>query len=242
MSTQYAYTPYGYHRRGQVSLGFTGELVERATGHYLLGNGYRAYNPVLMTFNSPDSMSPFAKGDLNAYSYCQGDPLNNKDPSGHVKSSVMLLGKAARRIVLGFHATDGFNVPGLVQGVSRGHSRPGRQAQGEAFYLGPDSAYVEPYRKAAIEGVTLVVLLKADVSLVPDIGYKKDAFDVTAILPAAYDVIEVVKEAPPDAKPANLPRTGIFARKKTISPGSTSKGAEAPPVKAVKIRGTQTSQ
>ncbi|NBK40241.1 RHS repeat-associated core domain-containing protein [Pseudomonas soli] len=237
MSTQYAYAPYGYHRLAQVSLGFTGELVERATGHYLLGNGYRAYNPVLMNFNSPDSMSPFAKGGLNGYGYCQRDPVNNKDPSGHVKVSVSQM---PRLVLLGCHATDAFNVKGLLQGVSRGHSRPGRQAQGEAFYLGPDSEYVEPYRKAAIEGVTLVVLLKAGVSLVPGIGYKKDAFDVTAILPAAYDAIEVVKEAPPDARPANLPRTGIFARKKTVLPGSTSKGAEAPFVEAVKIRETQT--
>ncbi|MGY3016591.1 RHS repeat-associated protein [Pseudomonas sp. TE6283] len=242
MSTTYAYAPYGYRRLGQLSLGFTGEWVEKATGHYLLGNGYRAYNPTLMNFNSPDSLSPFAIGGLNAYSYCERDPVNNQDPSGHVRSSVMLLNKVAPRVLLGFHATDGFNVQGLLQGVARGHSRPGRQAQGEALYLGPNSAYVERYRKAAIEGVTLVALLQEGVSLVPGIGYKKDAFDVTAILPAAYDVIEIVKEVPPDTKPANLSRTGIFARKKTTSSRSTSKGAEAPSVKAVKIRGTQTSQ
>lgn len=239
MSTKYAYAPYGYHKLDQVTLGFSGELVERETGHYLLGNGYRAYNPILMNFNSPDSLSPFAIGGFNAYSYCERDPVNNQDPSGHVNLSVMLK-QVAKVLQLGVHATDGFNVPGLLQGVSRGHSRPGRQAQGEALYLGPDSAYVEPYRKAAIEGVTLVVLLKAGVSLVPGIGYKKDAFDVTAILPAAYDAIEVVKEAPPDARPANLPRTGIFAREKTVLPGSKSKGAEAPLVGAGKIRETQT--
>ncbi|EGH35731.1 hypothetical protein PSYJA_44541, partial [Pseudomonas syringae pv. japonica str. M301072] len=37
------------------------------TGHYLLGNGYRAFNPVLMRFNSPDSLSPFGEGGVNAY-------------------------------------------------------------------------------------------------------------------------------------------------------------------------------
>ncbi|SDW89091.1 RHS repeat-associated core domain-containing protein [Pseudomonas syringae] len=63
--------------------GFNGELLDSVTGHYPLGNGYRAYNPVLMRFNSPDSLSPFGKGGLNAYAYCAGDPVNRSDPSGH---------------------------------------------------------------------------------------------------------------------------------------------------------------
>ena len=54
------------------------------TGHFLLGNGYRAFNPVLMRFNSPDSLSPFGKGGLNAYAYCVGDPVNYSDPAGHI--------------------------------------------------------------------------------------------------------------------------------------------------------------
>lgn len=76
-----AYTSYGHGARD--ALGFNGELPERCTGHYLLGNGYRAYNPVLMRFNSPDSWSPFGEGGLNAYAYCLGDPVNRRDPTGH---------------------------------------------------------------------------------------------------------------------------------------------------------------
>jgi hypothetical protein len=49
----------------------------------LLGNGYRAYNPRLMRFHSPDSWSPFGGGGLNAYMYCVGDPVNRSDPTGH---------------------------------------------------------------------------------------------------------------------------------------------------------------
>lgn len=64
--------------------GFNGELLDDITGHYLLGNGYRAYNPVLMRFNSPDSLSPFGEGGLHAYAYCAGDPVNRFDPSGMV--------------------------------------------------------------------------------------------------------------------------------------------------------------
>lgn len=42
--------------------GFNGEVRETANGWYLLGNGYRAYNPSLMRFHSPDFLSPFAEG------------------------------------------------------------------------------------------------------------------------------------------------------------------------------------
>ena len=80
-----AYSPYGYRiaENGVTSLlGFNGERRDLLTGHYLLGNGYRAFNPVLMRFNSADSLSPFEKGGLNSYAYCLGDPINNSDPTG----------------------------------------------------------------------------------------------------------------------------------------------------------------
>ncbi|MBK5431803.1 RHS repeat-associated core domain-containing protein [Bacillus mycoides] len=67
----------------QKALGFAGEQLEQVTGHYLLGNGYRTYNPVLMRFHSPDSFSPFDKGGINAYAYSEGDPINYKDPTGN---------------------------------------------------------------------------------------------------------------------------------------------------------------
>ncbi|WP_445379516.1 RHS repeat-associated core domain-containing protein, partial [Pseudomonas syringae] len=78
-----AYTPYGHRQALNQLPGFNGERPDPLTGHYLLGNGYRAYNPALMRFNSPDSMSPFGKGGMNAYAYCAGDPVNRSDPSGH---------------------------------------------------------------------------------------------------------------------------------------------------------------
>jgi RHS repeat-associated protein len=80
------YSPYGHHpaESGLSSLlGFNGERPAPVTGHYLLGNGYRAFNPVLMRFNSPDSWSPFGKGGLNPYAYCLGDPINLGDTNGH---------------------------------------------------------------------------------------------------------------------------------------------------------------
>lgn len=83
----FAYTPFGYHSSGGPPAGgleFNGERPQPPTGHYLLGNGYRAFNPTLMRFNSPDSWSPFGDGGLNAYAYCAGDPVNNIDPDGHL--------------------------------------------------------------------------------------------------------------------------------------------------------------
>ncbi|MFS2161382.1 RHS repeat-associated core domain-containing protein [Pseudomonas sp. Pseusp122] len=82
-----SYTPYGA-RHPQANplglLGFTGERADPVTGHYLLGNGYRAFNPTLMRFNSPDSLSPFGEGGLNAFAYCGGDPVNRIDSTGHI--------------------------------------------------------------------------------------------------------------------------------------------------------------
>ncbi|GFM82330.1 hypothetical protein PSCICN_30220 [Pseudomonas cichorii] len=83
-STAIAYTPYGHHDPIKNLPGFNGERPDPVTGHYLLGKGYRAYNPVLMRFNSPDSLSPFGEGGLNPYAYCLGDPVNHYDPTGHV--------------------------------------------------------------------------------------------------------------------------------------------------------------
>jgi RHS repeat-associated protein len=80
---QVAYTPYGTRQPLLDLPGFNGEQPDPVTGHYLLGNGYRAFNPVLMRFNSPDSLSPFGGGGINVYAYCAGDPVNRVDPTGH---------------------------------------------------------------------------------------------------------------------------------------------------------------
>jgi RHS repeat-associated protein len=87
-----AFAPYGYlppERSRTNLLGFKGERPDPVTGHYLLGNGYRAYNPVLMRFNSPDNWSPFGWGGINAYAAFDGDPVNKNDPSGHISFSMM---------------------------------------------------------------------------------------------------------------------------------------------------------
>lgn len=91
----FAYSPYGLQsslHQASTPLGFNGQLRERPTGCYHLGNGHRVYNPVLMRFHSPDRLSPFGKGGINAYAYCSGSPMNRVDPTG--ESWFSLLGQA----------------------------------------------------------------------------------------------------------------------------------------------------
>jgi RHS repeat-associated protein len=81
------YAPYGWRTVTQHStLAFNGELFDDRLGGYSLGNGRRLYNPRLMRFCIPDSLSPFHIGGINSYAYCQGDPINFTDPSGHAPS------------------------------------------------------------------------------------------------------------------------------------------------------------
>lgn len=86
--TNIAYSAYGYSSAGQpvkAQLGYNGEFTERKTGLQLLGNGYRAYSSVLMKFHSPDDESPDGKGGKNWYAYCEGDPIQYSDSSGHYR-------------------------------------------------------------------------------------------------------------------------------------------------------------
>jgi len=109
-----AYSPYGHCSvvNGLLSLlGFNGERPDPVTGHYLLGN-YRAFNPLLMRFNSPDSFSPFGKGGLNGYAYCKGDPINYTDPTGH-----FTFGRLAKH--LGLKSTTYNNTHTSKWGVSK---------------------------------------------------------------------------------------------------------------------------
>ena len=156
LSQPQSYGPYGYRptTNGLLNLlGFNGERPDSATGHYLLGQGYRAFNPVLMRFNSPDKLSPFDKGGINSYAYCGGDPLNRKDSTGHtwapLKSllrKVGLMKKAKPRLPegavskVGYHGTTSAGERQLIaHGPKEGHagqnSSLAQLKHGEGFYI-----------------------------------------------------------------------------------------------------------
>ncbi|QWA30901.1 RHS repeat-associated core domain-containing protein [Pseudomonas sp. RC3H12] len=95
-----AYAPYGAvsDKRGAL-LAYCGQPRDSLTGHYHLGNGYRTFNPLLMRFNSPDRLSPFGAGGINAFAYCQGDPINFHDSRGTERTFVRsLLATAASAV------------------------------------------------------------------------------------------------------------------------------------------------
>lgn len=86
LANRLSYTCYGFcaeYEAQPSTLGFAGNMLDHLTRCYHLGNGYRAYNPRLMRFHTPDNLSPFLLGGINAYVYCGADPINNSDPSGH---------------------------------------------------------------------------------------------------------------------------------------------------------------
>ena len=103
-----AYAPFGLTppaRSGPLSIQFNGQPREALLGHYLLGNGYRLFNCALLRFNSPDSLSPYGAGGINAYAYCHADPVNGIDPSGHINllrnvlPGVLKMNKTALRAI-----------------------------------------------------------------------------------------------------------------------------------------------
>lgn len=86
------YCAYGNNPAGSlpVTLAFNGEHREDF-GVYLLGRGERGYSPRLRRFITADRASIFLAGNLNAYAYTAGDPINYKDSSGNIREFVSSL-------------------------------------------------------------------------------------------------------------------------------------------------------
>ncbi|SIO61179.1 RHS repeat-associated core domain-containing protein [Paraburkholderia phenazinium] len=82
-----------------VSLAYAGQRRSAVSGMYLLGNGYRGFNPIIRRFCAWDTASPFGSGGVHGYGYCSGDPANQTDPSGHgpVLNLLVSLGLAVGR-------------------------------------------------------------------------------------------------------------------------------------------------
>lgn len=66
-----------------LALGYTSNYRDPVMGGHALGNGSRLYLSELMRFAQPDYLSPFGRGGIHPYTYCEDDPINHTDPSGH---------------------------------------------------------------------------------------------------------------------------------------------------------------
>ncbi|AHF68159.1 RHS repeat-associated core domain-containing protein [Pseudomonas cichorii] len=139
-------------------LGFNGEVRDEVSGWYLLGRGYRAYNPILMRFHSPDSLSPFGAGGLNPYVYCLGDPIGFVDPTGHM-SRGLFLGLNIAGLVLGIIgtvATGGVAAPALT--MQFGLFAVAQTAGVAAVVTGGIGAYTPDTQAKKALGITSTVL------------------------------------------------------------------------------------
>ncbi len=85
------YAPFGEIKRHDASSSntslakqqFTGKKLDDETGLYYYGARY--YDPLLGKFITPDTIvqAPSNPQTLNRYAYCNNNPINNVDPSGH---------------------------------------------------------------------------------------------------------------------------------------------------------------
>jgi len=167
---EFTYAPYGHRSEelpGSTHLGCNGQLKEEQTGCYLLGNGYRAFSPLLMRFHSPDSWSPFGDGGLNPYSYTMGDPVNHIDPTGHVRWGALLAvlmnsGDDVGRMTTGRGGFSSRNVPFPASQVDPAAMAAARNAglpDGWSMTPGPSSgggrAGMPPASNVGMQGSTM---------------------------------------------------------------------------------------
>ncbi|WP_122265369.1 MULTISPECIES: RHS repeat-associated core domain-containing protein [Pseudomonas syringae group] len=209
----FAYTPYGHRHpsAGSMSLpGYAGQRVDPVTGHYLLGNGYRAFNPVLMRFNSPDSLSPFGEGGVNAYGYCEGDPVNWVDLTGSTPTLMKGLLRAfkimkpSRRLstdgVIGssmLRGSDGMNLSASAPQLSRSAAvRQVKSVSVSAKKLNKQAGL--DYRKSAKEFKANDKLYRQYVERATQL--KKEANTALSLydedgLPYEYDLVQQYKKS-----------------------------------------------
>jgi RHS repeat-associated protein len=120
MTRAHAYGSYGETVASLhvARVAFAGEVTERETGWYLLGN--RLYSPVLRRFLAPDPESPFSNGGFNRYIYCSGDPVNRIDPTGNAWTDWLASGLMLGLTVVGSVLSAGALTAPLAAATSAG--------------------------------------------------------------------------------------------------------------------------
>ncbi|MCJ2372603.1 RHS repeat-associated core domain-containing protein [Pseudomonas sp. RGM 3321] len=231
-----AYTPYGHRQALNQLPGFNGERPDPLTGHYLLGNGYRAYNPVLMRFNSPDSLSPFGKGGINAYGYCAGDPVNRSDPTGHgliddVQTSIylgaalftgvigLLMARSSiKAVIKGVKVMPEVNAIDNVVTMTPALRRPANTAEKVSGAIGvgaliAGATWSASYIAGKFESDSLAVRTLRSVAIViiiPVVGLRGWTYNRSRLAGrAAKKAAKLAPSALPDSKVTESPRSSI---------------------------------
>lgn len=204
----FIYTPYGHqpdHSRLISLLGFNGEYCETQTGHYLLGGGHRAFNPVLMRFNSPDPMSPFEEGGINAYAYCKNDPINWNDPSGNIRvptpsKLIASLGKVTPPVKIKRGLTAAQQAAHTENGLKNVRRRKFNYAKALAAKKRGDfknrvSVYTKPTTDAEIDQAYLLAQEAYNFKVIPshniEVSYQFTLGHPDAIDTSAFDAVHI---------------------------------------------------
>ncbi|HYQ48917.1 MAG TPA: RHS repeat-associated core domain-containing protein [Pseudomonas sp.] len=96
----HSFTAYGHNptlSSAKTLLGYNGEQ-HASEDLYILGRGTRCYSTRMGRFLSPDAFSPFGRGGINAYAYCNGDPINYFDDSGNMRKAMPRPGGSQRAV------------------------------------------------------------------------------------------------------------------------------------------------
>src|ERR1700754_515765 len=159
MSTR-AYGAYGESMEFAhgARLAFAGELAERESGWYLLGD--RPYSPVLRRFLAPDPDSPFHDGGVNRYAYCSGDPINWIDPTGNAWTDWLAAGLMVALSVVATVVSAGVLAGPLAAATTTAMTAAAAAGGGlsAAAAAAPTAAVVTPGLVSAATAMTLDVV------------------------------------------------------------------------------------
>lgn len=133
----------------KVNLGYAGQRCSIVNSHYLLGNGYRGFNPVLKRFSGQDSLSPFSVGGEHGYIYSNNNPINNTDPTGH--------GPLIDFVISMFYSM----VRGLKSEVEVSDILAGKKVVQKTL---KDASAVEPWDKISLDGGKVILGANREVS------------------------------------------------------------------------------
>lgn len=170
------YPPYGWVEKRGTRQAYCGQVRDQLTGHYHLGNGHRTFSPFVMRFNSPDRLSPFGAGGINAYTYCNGDPINFYDPDG---TDGVLTAMAAANYYIGYSGLTNAHKQGSNLMTIRMIGNRREQVIG----MGRPDLAGEPISSAVVKGHQLSFaahLFKASVGAVAEMSVNNAANDSAA--------------------------------------------------------------